>query len=183
MDPKCIFPGQRPYEQVILILRRHWLILFGICLAFFFFALLPFIFFAVLDSFVMISNAWRNLFWFLTTIYFLIWWWGLFYRLTDYILDIWIVTDHRVVDIEQKGLFKRNIAEATLDNIQDITVHVNGILETFFTYGSIDIQTAGPMREILFQQVPNPVHIKDVILHLYNEYARQHKDGIEIHEL
>src|SRR3989338_2616377 len=112
-----LFPGQRPYEQVILVLRRHWLILIGICSLFIFFAILPFILYAIIGSAVEIREAWRNVFWFFTIIYFLIWWWGLFYRLTDYILDIWIITDHRMLDIDQKGLFRRNVAEATLDNV------------------------------------------------------------------
>ena len=39
----------------------------------------------------------------------------------DYYLDIWVITDERIVNIEQKGLFSREISTQQLYRIQDVT--------------------------------------------------------------
>jgi hypothetical protein len=175
------FKGQKEYENVILFLRRHWLVLVGIILLYLVFASIPFIIYAVLAQFD-IGTGVMDVFWIFVAIYFMGWWYSLFYQLADYILDTWIVTDHRIVDIEQIGLFKRNIAETGLENVQDVTTEIKGFFETFFTYGDVFISTAGPLRELIFKQVPYPTKVKDVILFLYYEYKKNHIEGYEHHE-
>ncbi len=177
------FASQKDYEVVLLLLRRHWIILLAIIFRFFILAIIPFALFAFIENFFKDIEVLRAFFWLGTAVYFLFWWYGLFYQLADYVLDLWIVTDHRVVDIEQIGLFKRNIAETNLLNIQDITVTVSGILETFFSFGYVHIQTAGPLKETLFKQVPYPNEVKDIIFKYYYEYQKTHKDNVEIHEV
>ncbi|MFH1769556.1 MAG: PH domain-containing protein [Parcubacteria group bacterium] len=179
---KKFFPEQKSYENVILLLHRHWIIAALILIRFFLLAILPFIAYGALSMFSDDLSRFNDLFLFIGTAYFLIWWYGIFYQLTDYHLDIWIITDHRIVDTEQIGLFKRNIAETALSNMQDVTIEIAGFLETMFSYGNVYIQTAGPLREIIFKEVPNPVFVKDTLLDLYDRYHREHAHGVEIHE-
>ena len=61
----------------------------------------------------------------------------------NYYLDSWIITTDRVIDIDQKSLFYREVSEFMLDRVEDVTVEVPGILATFLHYGNIRIQTAG----------------------------------------
>ena len=87
----------------------------------------------------------------------------LYAQWVDYYLDIWIVTTHRIINIEQKGLFRRFIAEHDLDVVQDISVEEQGMLETFLGFGDIHVQTAGATQYFVFKEVPNPFEIGEEI--------------------
>ena len=82
---------------------------------------------------------------------------------TDYYLDVWLVTNQRVIDVEQLGLFHRRIASFRLDMIQDIKILVPGFLATFLKYGNLHIQTAGDFREFSIKNVADPYRLKEII--------------------
>ncbi len=93
-----------------------------------------------------------------------------FFHVTDFFLDMWIVSNKRIVDINQSGLFSRNSAELSLDKIQDVTVDVRGVLPTIFGYGNISLQTAGTEREFMMSSVSNPNKAKDIIMKAYHAH-------------
>lgn len=177
------FPSQKSYEKVELFLRRHWLVLFFIYFSFGILILLGLLGFYLTDKFLILKGADLNLAVFLLSFYFLFIWYFLFKTLTDFYLDTWIVTDHRILEIHQLGLFKRDISELRLSKIQDVTVKVEGLLPTFFNYGAVIIQTAGEIPEFTFEQIPNPQQVKDKILQLYDQFIKQHPSDEETHEL
>ncbi len=119
---------------------------------------------------------------FLLVIYLAVMWELLFIGLVDYFLDTWIITDHRVVDISQCGFFKRNISELRYPKIEDVTVEVKGFIATMFDFGNVMIQTAAEIDEFKFKQVPHPNQVKDKIYEIYDQYAKEHVGGEEIHE-
>lgn len=89
----------------------------------------------------------------------------------DYYLDMWIITNERIIDIEQHGLFNREISEIPLHRVQDVTIQVRGIIETLLGFGTIRIQTAGE-REFDIRFVPHLYKAKDIILKYVNEVHR-----------
>lgn len=171
------FKGQLPDESTALVLRMHWFLLFGIIVAFFLLFLLPFV------IFVLISNGLSDdaalLYWLIVFIYFLFCWNGFFYRLTLYILNVWIVTDHRIIANEQHGLFRRTLAELTITKVQDVEVKIMGIIPTFLNFGDVQIQTAGEEANFLFKSVSNPVAVKDIIIKAQRDYLSSHPDNKE----
>lgn len=64
-------------------------------------------------------------------------------------LDIWILTDSRLVDTQLISLFNRKISQVSLNQVQDVQVDVEGYLPTIFRYGNVKVQTAG--KEGFFQ--------------------------------
>lgn len=177
------FPSQKSYEKIELFLRRHWLVLFFIYLGSGILILLGLSGFYLADKFFVLKGNNLNLALFLLSFYFLFIWYFLFKALTDFYLDTWIVTDHRILEIHQLGLFKRDISELRLSKIQDVSVKIEGILPTFFDYGEVIIQTASEIPEFKFEQTPHPQQIKDKILQLYDQFIKQHPDDHETHEL
>ena len=155
-----------PHEKVVLVLRRHWLIfvaklslnvvllLVPLPLLWFgqnYFAGLlvnPFIF-AVVVIFL--------------TIYYLAIWLVFYMTFIDLYLDVWIITNKRIINIEQFGLFSRSEAEHQLSVIQDVSTEVHGIFATIFNYGDLLIQTAGEARKVTFKQIPEPYFAKKMI--------------------
>lgn len=178
---KYSFDDKRPYENVVLVLRRHWFVLFIQLLGLIVFGLLPFVIYAF-GRLYLIKFGFLGEYWFLVMIYFLIWWLRLFYGLTMYFLDVWIVTDHRVIDSEQIGFFNRQVSELNIAKVQDISVSLRGFFPTFLNYGDLEIQTAGAENKFLFKEIPDPNKVKDTIMTIYGDFAKTHVDNVEIHE-
>src|SRR3989339_283167 len=117
------FAGQKDGEQILKVIHRHWFdilvqffIVLGMLLVFFLSVIyLPLIFPALRES------LGQMLFMFLENLFFILTWFTFFLIWIDYYFDVWIVTDQRIVNIEQKGLFARVVSELELENIQDIT--------------------------------------------------------------
>jgi len=97
-------------------------------------------------------------------------WIVIFLIIADYYLDVWIVTNKRLIFIELHGLFSRTVSSVTLMHIQDVTVEVHGILGTLFKYGEVKIQSAGTEGEFTFRQVPEPYQIKNLIVKTRGEF-------------
>ena len=87
----------------------------------------------------------------------------------DYYLDAFVITDKRILDIDQIGLFRHTVSEFRMDKVQDVTIEVPNFSATFFHYGNIKIQTAG---ESFFSinEVPSPHLARDLIL----KHAKKH---------
>lgn len=155
-------------EKIILLLRRHIIIISMKITAVIVLAAIPFIIYPFLTSlFPWFSEAPRkNLLFLFALIYYMFLWLYFFILWLDYYLDVWIVTDKRVVDIEQKGLFSREVSELSVERIQDVTVEVIGIFPTLFHYGDIHVQTAGEARRFIFKDIYDPYKIKDIIMKL-----------------
>ncbi len=90
-----------------------------------------------------------------------------FFKWTVYMLDGWIITSDRLIDINQTRLFTRDVATLPLESIQDTKVEVTGILSELLGVGTITIQSAGSAREFIMNSVPRPHDAKEKILRAY----------------
>ncbi len=168
MSKNYHFRGQDSDEKIVKLLHRHLLIILSgatiVLISFLLPVVLYFIFQQFFPSFL--TEPYFYLFVFFSGIYILFIWLKLFLLIVDYYLDVWIITNKRIVDIIQSGLFKREVSECRLDRIQDVTTRVEGLTPTVFDFGDVHIQTAGREKEFIFKQVPNPYGVKDLILDL-----------------
>jgi hypothetical protein len=169
-----LFPSQQDDEKIFIVVRQHWVVLFKKLIVWFIFALalvlfrrfgltyLPALFegqtSVVTKLFLQIYTL------FLIMSLFLIW--------LIYYLNVQIITDRRIVDIDQVGLFFHEVSELHIANIEDVTSDISGILGTVFNYGDVFVQTAGNTERFEFSDVPNPATINKLLLDLY-EHIRQ----------
>jgi membrane protein YdbS with pleckstrin-like domain len=175
------FEGEYPYERVVALLFRHWFVLFIKVLAYVLLFLIPPAIYLFGGSFLS-EYSLGSLFALLITVYYMAWWYGIFYAIAMYLLDTWIITNHRVIDSEQHGFFNRTVAELTLSKIQDVGTRVEGPLATWLKFGNLDIQTAGTNPKFSFKQTPDPVKVKDLLMRARNEYVAEHPGDVEVHE-
>ena len=162
-------PNQQQNEKVIILIRRHWFILFRFIFLFLFLSFLPllfYLFFVFTWPGVFAEIFFYAIMVIFFSLYYLCIWLLFFYSFLDYYLDIWIVTNYRIINIEQIGLFNRVISEQKLYRVQDVTSEVKGIAPTFFDYGYVYIQTAGERARFVFEQIPHPSDIRKKILAL-----------------
>ncbi|MDO8435574.1 MAG: PH domain-containing protein [bacterium] len=77
----------------------------------------------------------------------------------DHHLDLWIITNRRVIDVDQRGILSRVVSVHRIERIQDMAVETNGVLPNLLKYGNLHIQTAGEQRRFIFENVPHPQEV------------------------
>jgi len=110
-----------------------------------------------------------------------LWWWsiwtGTFLAFMNYYLDVFVVTDERILHIEQHGAFSRSVAELRLERIQDVSVEQHGLLPTLLHFGNIHVQTAGETRAFMFESVPRPEQLKEVVMQAHRAALMRHQNA------
>lgn len=184
MLSKLHLPNKLENEEIIKIIRKDVFILFKKLLFFILLILLPllFFYFIIIPQIQETANlAIIPIIVLLTSAYYLFIWLFFFFSFIDYYLDIWIITNERIIDIRQDGFFSRTISEQKLFRIQDVTSEVHGAFATILNYGDVHIQTAGTKQRFHFNDIPEPEKIRDTIIKLaqrkkqemQNEYKQE----------
>lgn len=171
------FRGKREDEEIIIMLRRHWIILlveFTPLVILLFVLLAENFFMPFLVEFLPIEIS-PKFFKLVNSFLFMFYWIVVFVVWVDYYLDVWIVTDQRIVNVEQFGLFRREISELDHGKIQDVTTEVHGLIPTLLKFGYVHIQTAGSRTRFEFKQVPNPVLIRTMVMKLQKRAIKREK--------
>jgi uncharacterized membrane protein YdbT with pleckstrin-like domain len=115
-------------------------------------------------------------------------WIYIFFTWIEFYFDVWIITDRKIINIEQWGLFNRQVGEFKYERIQDITVQIRGFIPTLLDYGDVHIQTAGAVSRYVFDDVPNPNEIKNMIMNLQKQKVQSETNDLgemirkEIHD-
>lgn len=169
---------QKSYEKIEYVLRRHpitfvpQLILFVVTLS------MPIILYLMIKSIfpdifanqvIYASSVIACSVYYLSILLFI------FTHFIDFYLDVWIITNDRIIDIEQFGLFSRTISEMDLFRIQDVTTEVKGFFSTIFHYGNVSVATASSTTSIVFRDVPNPNKIREELLRLAHDDYKYHR--------
>lgn len=185
MYSKTHFPNQQPDEKVFLFLRRHWIAVVKIALVAIGLSIMPWIFYIVYSqtSDFVTSEIGYALFILFNSAYYLFVILFTFTNFIDYYLDVWIVSDRRVINIEQLGLFGREFSEKDLGRMQDITADIKGFVATLLNYGNIHIQTAGEEQRFVFKQVPHAEDVTRQISNLVAEYQKAHPGMVQATEV
>ncbi len=156
-------PNARTGEQVVLSLRRHWIDLVKVFAFTSFLLVIPLLVGSALlftDAHVLHHPVLAPLLFSLLGAYLVIVLVVTLTEITDYWLDVWIVTNERIINSEQKGLFNRVVSEVNLNQIQDITSEQVGLIGTFLTFGNVYVQTAAERERFMFKNIDNPDDVK-----------------------
>jgi hypothetical protein len=81
--------------------------------------------------------------------------------------SVYIVTDQRLIQITQKGMFSRSVVDMGLSQIQMVNYQVAGLQETLLGFGTIMVQTfAG---DLVIHEIPHPAKIQKRLLEILRE--------------
>jgi uncharacterized membrane protein YdbT with pleckstrin-like domain len=78
--------------------------------------------------------------------------------------SVFIMTDQRFIQITQKGLFHRSVADLTLGQIQSVNYEVSGLQETLLGFGTIRMQTY--VGDLTIHEVHHPARIQKELLNI-----------------
>lgn len=152
-------------EKVLMVIRRHWYVMAGTIFLFVVLLLVPTLILTFLPTLTQnldmavagpVINFGLSLYSMALLLFLFLMW-------MEYYLDVWIITNERIIDIQQKSLFNRIISEIPIEHVEDISVEIKGVVETFLKFGTLKIQTAG-RGEFTIDNAPNLYEAKDLIL-------------------
>jgi len=81
--------------------------------------------------------------------------------------SVFIVTDQRFIQITQKGLFHRAVADLALKQIQSVNYEVAGLQETLLGFGTIKMQTY--VGDLTIHEVHKPAKIQKQLLNILRQ--------------
>lgn len=159
------FQTQEPEEQILMILRAHWItnltwVFIGLLL---FFAPIVLSFFPLLGSFPPRFQLMFVVVWYLILLMYV------FEKFLSWFFNMTIITDERIVDVDFINLTTKKVSDADLDKIQDVSYGNSGAFGAIFNYGNVLVQTAAELVEFVFENVPDPGKVADVLQRLRTE--------------
>lgn len=159
------FETQDPEENILMILRRHWItnIPWVLMAALLFFAPAVLVSFPLLTSFPWRFQLVFVIVWYLVLMMFA------FEKFLTWFYNMTIITDERIVDIDFINLTTKKVSDCDLDKIQDVSFSNSGAIGTIFNFGNVTVQTAAEIVEFVFEDVPRPAKVAEVLQHLRTE--------------
>lgn len=154
------FETQEPEEEILLLMRRHpvtnvsWVTMMLILIS------LPLFIGPLLIGFGLIPPEVPAGYYIVVPF---LWYLGVvgiaFTNFLRWYFNVYIVTSDRVVDIDWLSLLYKQLSSTQLEKIQDVTYNQGGILDSFFDFGNVLIQTAGSEPNFEFEAVPKPERV------------------------
>lgn len=171
------FINQKSYEKIVKTVRRHGITFLPYIVIFLILILVPvgvtWLLNAVFPALLQNTITYPLLVIF-GSVYYLSLCLFFYSYFVAFYLDMWIITNDRIVDINQISLFGRTVAEVELYQIQDVEAEVHGFFPTIFRYGTLTLQTAGAIPKFIIEDVPHPYELQKLLLDLSNEDKKYH---------
>lgn len=154
--------NMRPWEKMLITIRRHWIVY--VFLGVYFLS-------AVILSIILYAIFWFNT---LTNISIIVLW--LFFSLFLYIewlnheLDMYVVTNNRVIWIDQISFLNRTVSECNLGQVQEVNSRTSWLLANIFNYWTLSIQTAWNKTTLRMDFSPNAIQWARKVLNIVDDY-------------
>lgn len=159
ITPRWLVNYLHPGEQIIHLIQHSWVTMFLPITGCLTFILIPIITIMIVPNVIDYLQT-NPVVWAIVILGGSLYYFGLLLflliRYVDYHLDFWIITNERLMSIEQKGLFTQKISEQELVAIQDITSSIRGLLATVLNFGNVEVRTASERQSLLIDEVSNP---------------------------
>lgn len=168
----------RDGEQIIAIIRRHWLTILPqiiFCLLLFF---IPFFFMFPLFDLGIAGQIIFSLLLAIAVLY-------LFKLLILTYYNCLIITTKRIVDFHQKKSLERKVQEADFLNIADVAYQIKGLIQIISRSGNLMIKSknSGSEPNIIITGIKRPVQIQNLILDLKKLAEEENKINENRHQV
>lgn len=80
-----------------------------------------------------------------------------------------LITNENIIEVKQVSLFSRKVAHLNMINVEDVSVHKEGILPTLLNYGVLSVQTAGETVNFTFTNTPDPNTYRRYIIEAHED--------------
>lgn len=159
-----------PGEHVVRQMRKHWFVFLAELLPYAILAVLP----LAIPAFMRVAGPLAQyadaIVWSDPVVrvvlgaWWLMIWVAAFNTFTRYFLNLWVLTNERIVDIKQRGFFNREVSSLLLNRVQDVTIDTEGLMPSLLDFGDIHVQSAGASERFVMRGIPLPMQMRDLIL-------------------
>ena len=159
----------KPGEEIQMVMRRHWIMYFFLAGWF----LLPIIITGIYLSFFSgitamgispeVAILLLITMWFFALLFIFVVW-------LDYELDLFVISNRRVIGIEQTSFLNRTVSECSLIDVQEVNAQTKGIMANILNYGTILINTASESSHFRVDITPNALANARIIRNIIDEY-------------
>lgn len=77
--------------------------------------------------------------------------------------NVLILTNQRLIHVEQTGLWHRRVQEMAMTNIHETSCESNGMWETLFRTGTLRVRATGAAQEVVVEHLLHPERARAVI--------------------
>lgn len=157
----------RPWEEVLMAVRRHWII----------YVILWF----VLLSWILFSILMYSLFWFTTLnniiniIFWLFYFILLYIKWLDHELDLYIITNNRIIWVEQVAFLNRTVTECNLWQVQEVNSRTKWLFANILNYWTLTVLTAWNATNMQMGYAPDSMQEARKILNIVDDYRDKNK--------
>jgi len=163
------FDGQRADEKLLFIFRRHMIAMRKGLYLMFIFLLLPsippLIWSSSIELFLLPLGG-LIIGMFIFAYHFILWY-----------FSVYIVTDQRIRQVTQRGLFAKDVIDLRLSKVQNISYNIPGFSGEVFKYGTIVIHTF--VGDLVIHNVEHPVEIYNKLQDALNNAINDHRGEYE----
>jgi len=181
MNNSIPIPGHEK-ETVLINTRRHFVAYLGRLILIAVLFLIPILIFSYAYSTYpnMFNGSVINFVVVIGSIYYLVMSTFAFISWISYYFNIFIVTDQSIIDVNQEGIFNRQITEVSILRVQDVSAKIKGVFPTLFGYGDVVAETAGEnTRTYVIDSIPNPIEVANKILSLHTDQIKREERSDE----
>ncbi|EKD65935.1 MAG: hypothetical protein ACD_49C00074G0012 [uncultured bacterium (gcode 4)] len=163
----------RAWESPRLVLKRHWIVFIY---TFFYIFFLVFSSFALLFFFESISFIIPgSIIYLLLVMYLSIFSIFIYINWINNELDLFIITNKRIIWIEQLSFLNRTVSECSLEDVQEVNGLTKWLLANLMNFGTITIHTASEKSDFNMNIVPEPLENSRNILNIIEECRATNK--------
>jgi hypothetical protein len=150
-------------EQVLIRIKRHWIVLVRIVFLFLFIWLICIFGFTVANG-IRPGAPYVSIFLFFicfTLLTFSHHW--LFLTFLGWELSIWVITTTRVINFRNIPYIENDINFIDINEIEQIQQVKHGFIQNFLNYGTVIIQIPANQQKIVFRNLPQPSKLANFV--------------------
>lgn len=158
--------NMRPWEKINMVIRRHWIIYVFLFL-YFLWALLLSVVLYTLFWFHPLNNMANIALWMAFSLFLYVEW-------INHELDLYVITNNRVIWIEQISFLDRTVSECSLWQIQEVNSQTKWLLANILNYWSLSVQTAWSTTTMKMIYAPDSMQKARILLNIVDDYRDNH---------
>lgn len=152
----------RDWENVQMVIRRHWIVFFILWIHAFVWILVNIILYSIIWF-----EFWINMF---SLVYLMGFSVFMYIAWINHELDMYVITNSRIIWIEQIWFLNRAVSQCALNDVQEVNSKTKWFFANMLNYGDLTIQTAWNASNFKMEFVPDSLQSSRKVLNIVEEY-------------
>lgn len=156
----------RDWEKIQKIIKKHWIVYFYLGL---------YLFLWISVSITLINFFWWIIIYLVLVIFWQIFVIFLYIEWLNYELDVFVITDSRIIALNQTSFLDRTVSECNLAQVQEVQATTKWLLSNLLNFWKLTIQTAWNTSKFHMDFSPEVIKTARLINNIVNDYKEKVK--------